>query len=210
MNFTKEELLKEFDRQLDNLISKNYPKLTNLSESEFRERIEKIRDRLPEELDTKSSIPFVIVVTNKLVKPEESMQEVEVSKTKGHVNMDPTGSEAFQTIKELEIPDKDIYLMLDVDTGQETLNVRPYDAMIQIRAQNRHPITIDEGVAIVTHYPEVLKDKEKYNCFSMLGSRGTDKRVPAMWISYKKPRLGWCWEKNPHTWLGSASCKSRI
>jgi hypothetical protein len=26
----------------------------------------------------------------------------------------------------------------------------------------------------------------------------------------KQANLGWCWDGNPHTWLGSASCKTRI
>jgi hypothetical protein len=35
--------------------------------------------------------------------------------------------------------------------------------------------------------------------------------VPAIWInSEKHPNLGWCWDRNPHTWLGSASCIGRV
>ena len=33
--------------------------------------------------------------------------------------------------------------------------------------------------------------------------------VPAIWISNRAPKLGWCWAGNPHTWLGSASCSDR-
>ena len=69
------------------------------------------------------------------------------------------------------------------------------------------PLTIDEGIAILTHHPDFL---QKNNCFSLLASRCGDQRVPAMWISGGAPRLGWCWAGNPHTWLGSASCRSRI
>ncbi|HYN94662.1 MAG TPA: DUF5701 family protein [Pilimelia sp.] len=31
-----------------------------------------------------------------------------------------------------------------------------------------------------------------------------------MWISGRAPKLGWCWEGNPHTWLGVASTGARI
>ena len=65
----------------------------------------------------------------------------------------------------------------------------------------------EEGVALVTHHPEILRNS---NCFSLLGSRRGDRRVTALWISKGKPRLGWCWAGNPHTWLGSASCGSRV
>jgi hypothetical protein len=37
-----------------------------------------------------------------------------------------------------------------------------------------------------------------------------DRRVPALWISGGAPKLGWCWAGNPHTWLGSASCATRL
>jgi len=78
-----------------------------------------------------------------------------------------------------------------------------------IKESHRSPLTIEEGVAIVTHYPEYLM---KNNCFSLLASRHPgDKRVPAIWINaQKQANLGWCWDGNPHTWLGSASCRHRI
>ena len=49
------------------------------------------------------------------------------------------------------------------------------------------------------------------NAYSLLASRqpGTQ-RVPAIWTSFKAPRLGWCWDRNPHTWLGSASASGRV
>ena len=37
-----------------------------------------------------------------------------------------------------------------------------------------------------------------------------DQRVPAFWISEGRPKLGWCWDRNPHTWLGTASCATRL
>lgn len=30
------------------------------------------------------------------------------------------------------------------------------------------------------------------------------------WISANVPKLGWCWDGNPHTWLGVASATTRI
>ena len=31
-----------------------------------------------------------------------------------------------------------------------------------------------------------------------------------MWISERAPKLGWCWDGNPHTWLGIASAGARV
>ena len=70
----------------------------------------------------------------------------------------------------------------------------------------RSPLTIDEGVALVTHHPEVFKAR---NAFQALGSRAQNKRVPSFWVSKGAPRLGWCWAGNPHTWLGAASAAAR-
>ncbi len=72
---------------------------------------------------------------------------------------------------------------------------------------HRWPLTIDGGMAIVTLAWEFL---QKNHCFSLLASRCGDCRVPALWLSDGRPRLGWCWDGNPHTWLGSASCAKRV
>ena len=93
--------------------------------------------------------------------------------------------------------------------GSSIGNFTPAAALESITAQGRSPLTIDEGVAIMTHFADFLM---KNNCFSLLASRHEgDQRVPAIWITAeKRPRLGWCWNGNPHTWLGSASAGSRV
>ncbi len=121
--------------------------------------------------------------------------------------MHPVEPDSFEPIERLQIPDGMAYLLADIDTGKGTLNITPNDALKMIEKENRFPLTIDEGVAVITHHPEILRDE---NCFSLLGSRRGDRRVPALWISKGKPRLGWCWAGNPHTWLGSASCGYRV
>ena len=59
----------------------------------------------------------------------------------------------------------------------------------------------DEGLALATHHPELLREA---NCYSLLSSRCGDRRVTAVWLSKGRPRLGWCFAGAPHTWLGSA------
>ncbi|CAM5297405.1 putative protein OS=Streptomyces tendae OX=1932 GN=GUR47_27180 PE=4 SV=1 [Streptomyces tendae] len=78
--------------------------------------------------------------------------------------------------------------------------------MATVAGRGRTPLTIEEGVAVLTQVPEVLV---KNKCFSLGGSRCGDRRVPALWISKRAPKLGWCWEGNPHTWLGMASAGAR-
>jgi hypothetical protein len=113
----------------------------------------------------------------------------------------------FEPIDEVTLPDGPAYLMVDIETGADTRNVTPDAALETINRRGRSPLTVDEGVALLTHHPEAVARNAG---FSLLGSRCGDRRVTAMWISDDRPKLGWCWAGNPHTWLGSASCAGRL
>jgi hypothetical protein len=208
------DFLAEFDRQLDNLILKGYPKAANLSTEEFIKLASPLKEYLSG-LELKApdyvagSLPFLIVVKSNLVKTEAQMSMVVRSGKNGVTKLFPHTSDNFEVIKNQQIPNSSIYLLVNIDRGYETLNVAPVNAFESIIGKKRLPLTIDEGVAIITHYPDFLV---KNNCFSLLASRNSnDKRVPAIWINSKKEaNLGWCWNGNPHTWLGSASASKRI
>ena len=211
---TKEELQKEFNRQVENLIQKGYPEAAKLTQEAFIEEIESLRSKLEGlllgELDLdKGYIPFVIVVSHMLVATDVAMSLVIKDGKEGVTKLFPLEPKDFSVIDAVEVPPYDFYLVIDIDRGKKTLNVHPQDAFIEIKNASRSPLTIDEGVAIITQFPEFLM---RNNCFSLLASRHTgDKRVPAIWINGKNhPNLGWCWDGNPHTWLGSASCNMRI
>ena len=79
--------------------------------------------------------------------------------------------------------------------------------MPAIHAAGRTPLTVDEGVALVTQLPSSLTE---LNAFQAVGSRAANKRIPSFWMSKGAPRLGWCWEGNPHSWLGSGSAAARL
>ena len=113
----------------------------------------------------------------------------------------------FAPLPELGVPNLPAYLLVDVDRGEEFRGVAPEDALPVIRSRGRTPLTIDEGIALATQAPHLL---EKNNCFMLSGSRRNDRRVPALWISSNAPKLGWCWDGNPHDWLGVASGARRL
>lgn len=208
-------LVAEFNRQLNNLLKIGYPKKASLSVGEFVGLVKPLVNKLSTEPNLYDidipygTLPFVIVVTDKLVATEFAMTHVSKDGKNGIVKLNPNEPSDFNPIKEITIPQKNVYLMLNIDRGKRTLNIRPSEAFEILKKDRRSPLTVDEGVAIITHYPEFLI---KNNCFSLLASRHTgDKRVPAIWInSRKEPNLGWCWNGNPHTWLGSASCSGRV
>jgi len=123
----------------------------------------------------------------------------------GFTTMEPDDLARFRPLPGLRVPLAP-YLLLDVDLGADTLNRTPADVLPALTAAGRSPLTIAEGLAVLVSDHGVLRSR---NCFSLLGSRAGDKRVPALWVSARRPRLGWCYQGAPHTWLGSASCATR-
>jgi hypothetical protein len=122
----------------------------------------------------------------------------------GHLTPDDLAT--FVPIEAVELPAAPAYLAVDVDLGAASRNVRPADALGEILAAERSPLTLDEGIALMLQQPDAIARNWG---FSMAGSRRGDQRVPAFWISQGRPKLGWCWDGNPHTWLGTASCGGR-
>ena len=149
----------------------------------------------------------MIVVKSELVPAARAIERVERRGKAGFSVLEDDDLARFVPIDAVELPDGPAYLMTGVDTGAETRNVTPDDALARIRAAGRSPLTVEEGIALVTHDPEAVA---KNGGFSLLASRCGDRRVTALWISENRPKLGWCWAGNPHTWLGSASCAERI
>lgn len=203
----------EFDRQIERLLQLGYPDAMHISKGEFMSSLNDLRARLGDvrmyepDMD-RGKLPMVIVIPSSQIPAETAMSLALRDGKHGITKLYPHMPGDFRPIDGVDIPGT-AYIIVDVDRGKDTINVPPSTALTQITGADRSPLTIDEGVAILTQYPNFLM---KNNCFSLLASRHAgDKRVPAIWInSNKHPNLGWCWEGNPHTWLGSASCAERI
>ena len=197
----------EFDRQVATVVAKGYPALAGMAEDEFIRQLTPLRDLLPERAAGSGSnrIPFVVVVTG--VARHQAFAQVALRGKEGFTTMEPDDLAGFRPLPDLELPSARAYLVADIDTGRDTLDLPPDDAMPKILAADRSPLTLDEGIALVTQHPDALLTGSR---FSMLGSRCGDRRVTAVWVSKNRPRLGWCWAGAPHTWLGSASCATRL
>ena len=199
----------EFDRQVATLVEKGYPAMAGVSEEAFAVQLEPLRAVLPRPAGGPEDdrIPFLVVVTGDLLVREPAFAQVSLRGKAGFTTMEPADLARFGPLPDLALPSPSAYVVTDVDTGPDSLNVPPDDAMPKILAGGRSPLTLDEGLALVTHHPDLLLTG---NRFSMLGSRCGDRRVTAIWVSKNRPRLGWCWAGAPHTWLGSASCGGRM
>lgn len=201
----------EFDRQVRNLIDKGYPALAGLAPNALLRLLSPLRDVVVSRgrgmtPPTDARVPFVLVPTSGLVPPDRSMPLTSIDGRAGFADYTPEDIARFQLIKGVAVPRGRAYLVFDVDRGEATLNVTPDDAIATIAKQGRTPITVDEGIAFITQFPAALA---KNKCFHTAASRCGDRRVPALWISKRAPKLGWCWAGNRHTWLGTASCSGR-
>jgi hypothetical protein len=70
--------------------------------------------------------------------------------------MAPDDLDAFVPIDAVRLPDAPAYLAIDVNLGADSHNVRPEDALREIVAAGRSPLTLDEGIALVLQQPEVI------------------------------------------------------
>jgi len=140
----------------------------------------------------------------------------------GFVVVDMTDVDDFAPVPGVDVPDADVYAVAAPDRGDEMANWSPEEARPAIAARGRSPLTLAEGIHWVLQSPDVLA---RNLCFMTIGSRlrrptgSYDARTPAVWISNGTgrdgsarrgaPKVGWCWWRNRHTWLGFASTAGR-
>lgn len=141
----------------------------------------------------------------------------------GFIVEDMTDVDAFAATPDLALP-SGLYVVEDVERGDELRGWSPAEALPEIRARGRTPLTLVEGINLLLQQPDALAPG---HCFMTLGSRKPaartgeyDARTPALWISggtgrdgpqrRGAPKVGWCWWNNRHTWLGFASAGRRL
>ncbi len=203
--------LQQFSYQVERLVALCYPDLVGMDAAAFRAAVEPLARHIPEgtlaNCDTeRGTASFILVINSAPAPVRATLPLIERRGVTAVERLYPIDPEQFRPIEAVALPSGQAYLVFDIDRGNDTLNVTPDAALESINARRRSPLTMEEGVALLTHFPEFLQPN---NCFSLLASRCGDKRVPAFWLSAGRPKLGWCWAGNPHTWLGSASCATR-
>ena len=198
---------RSLETQIRTLVRLGYPDMFAVSEREFIDTLVELgASAVDSMVDDDAKAAFILVI-NSASAPAERM--LPLAQRNGRVpieSLHPKRPQDFTTIPPIALPHGDAYLMVDVDRGCEYRNMTPDAAGVAIARAARSPLTIAEGIALLTHAPELLQPN---HCFSLLASRCADRRVPALWLSAGRPKLGWCWAGNPHGWLGSASCGSR-
>lgn len=163
----------------------------------------------------------VVAVNPSLVPARELATLLRRDDKPGFVVDDMTDLEEFAPIEGIEIPDSPLYLLHDVDRGDNMRNWSPNEVLPVLARLGRSPMTINEGISWLLQEPTLL---EPNHCFMTIGSRKPqgdrlDSRTPAIWISggtgrdakanKGAPKVGWCWADNRHTWLGFAHARAR-
>ena len=196
------------EHQVDAYVRAGYPGLAGLDEPAFRALAAPLVDLAADRPDA------LLVVTRALVDDEARVPLLRLAGSdrpgildKNHASDARAGLSHYLPRAGVEVPDAPLYLLVGVERGDEYRDVSPAEALAAITARGRTPLTIDEGLSLVTVAPEMLV---KNHCFSLAGSTRGDKRVPALWISEGAPKLGWCFDRVPHTWLGLASARERV
>ena len=222
-----------FTKQVTTIIERKFHIPTGLSESDFVNRhimplkqllAKNIKDTTIEE----SHIPILIVIPNNIVplsyqleRTRESINDIQLE----HI----IKPEWFENAKGVSTPAKP-YLLLDVETGYGMKNTTPKKCVKIFSDEGRFALTVDEGIALIFHFPEVLESHwvdlpgsvlihkfvgEEVMKRGMLSSLppafAKATFVPTLiYIYYNYLRLYYIYEVTETPYSGSASCANRL
>lgn len=204
------------EQQLETYISLGYPALAGLTEGAFRDAAAPAVAAVSAvaSAPNEPGLPALLVVTSALISPEARVPLLRLPGSdipgfvdKNHDSDARKGLSHYVEREGVQAPEGPFYVATGIERGDEFRDVAPRDALPVISGRGRSPLTIDEGISLLTVAPELLV---KNHCFMLAGSTRGDKRVPALWIAEKAPKLGWCFEGVPHSWLGVASASGRV
>ncbi len=75
------------------------------------------------------------------------------------------------------------YIIVDVDSGDLTLNLSPNNARQKLREINRSPVTVSQGVALAIHTPSLFHETNIYLAGSEIKDPKTGEYfTPDLWI----------------------------
>jgi hypothetical protein len=222
-----------FAQQINTIMERKLHIPTGLSESDFVNRhIMPLKQLLVEnDRDTKmakSHIPILIVIPHPIVPLSYQLESIRESMNDMQLEhiIKP---EWFENAEGVSTPDKP-YLLLDVETGYAMKNITPKKCVKTFNDEGRFPLTVDEGIALICHFPEVLEshwvdlpgsvlihkfvgeDAMKRGMLSSLPPAFAKATfVPTLnYIYYNYLRLYYIYEVTETPYSGSASCANRL
>ena len=222
-----------FSQQINTIIERKFHVPTGLSESDFINRhIMPLKQLLVNNdmvtrIDERG-IPILVVVPNTIVPLSYQLERIRESISDIQLEhlIKP---EWFENAKGVSTQDKP-YLLLDVETGYGMKNTTPKKCVQSFRDAGRLALTVDEGIALISHFPEVLEshwidlpgsvlihkfvgeDVMKRGMLSSLPPAFAKATfVPTLnYIYYNYLRLYYIYEVTETPYSGSASCANRL
>lgn len=217
-----EEYARLFDRQVETLVERGYAEAAGMTQDKFRQLFATLKREARDLAATgpeikEGHIPFVIVPSEKLLFLEKKiplMVSESAPLRRSRPGSRPRLMKGFtglsiselKTAEGLEIPESLAYLLVDVEDGKEKLRVSSDEAVKQFKKDGRSPLTAEEGVALITQYPEILKD----HSMNLHGSRPGNDKVAGLRDSGAGPELVWNRVNDSVRIWGSASCGQRV
>jgi hypothetical protein len=222
-----------FSQQIKTITERRFHEATGLSESDFINRhIMPLKQLLVNnDKDTtidESRIPILVVVPHTIVPLSYQLEMIRESINDVQLEhlIKP---EWFENAKGVSTPDRP-YILLDVETGYAMKNTPPKKCVQRFRDAGRFALTVDEGIALISHFPGVLEshwidlpgsvlihkfvgeDVMKRGMLSSLPPAFAKATfVPTLnYIYYNYLRLYYIYEVTETPYSGSASCAKRL
>ena len=138
----------EFDRQVNTLVAAGYPGLAGMTEADFHTLVEPLREPVLARAAASASpsegrVPFLLVVTRALVPLEEAVPLTTLAGKRSPGVIErfyaPGELERFVSLKELALPEGEVYVVFDVERGEEFCGAVPVDALATRRGAEAHP-----------------------------------------------------------------------
>jgi hypothetical protein len=202
------ERLPTVREQLDRLIAAGLAEAAGVSPEELRSWASKLR----------GGPSSVLVVHPCLVPASRLVPLLRRAGRPGFVASDFGEPDGFEPLAGIALPAHPFYLVHEPSRGDDLASASPTEALVEIEARGRRPLTVNEGISWVLQHAPAL---EPGRGFTTLGSRSPrgdgslDGRAPALWISGGSvlrgrgrrgaPTLGWSGQRSRTTWLGVAS-----
>ncbi|MGH2958752.1 MAG: DUF5701 family protein [Solirubrobacterales bacterium] len=195
-------LARTLEVQISRLVELGFHDGAGLEAPEFADRAGELHEVFDDHADSQP----VLVASASFVGTAKLTEQIDREDGKPETVIHAADLDRYEPIPEIQVPETNFYLLTGFNREPETRNLSPIDARLILAERGRSPITTDEGLAVFAQWPECVWPNDG---FSLAGSTRGDKRVPAIWVSKQRPKLGWCYLGAPHTWLATASCEGR-
>lgn len=199
-------LLEElFDKQVRRLLDKDYPEAASMEIDIFLSYLTPLREKILKIGKVEDHfIPFLIVIPERFV---SILKQLSLATINGKVgsNFSTLRLDTLHNVYGMGTS-KGPYLIFDIDNGTQSCGASAEKCYEKFKDRGRRGLTVEEGIALVTHYSETLK----HHAVCLIESRLDSHRVPSLWLNDddENPILVWDWFNfSSGLKLGFPSCK---